>query len=94
MTMRSWNGSEPENAMTRRKGERSLSIVELRVPENGFGHVRDAIELFHVSQNIEVRGDIGRQQAGADYARFCFADPQYARDFAELFGGRMIEVAS
>jgi hypothetical protein len=92
--MRSWNESEPDGALTRRKGERSLSIVELRVPENGFGHVRDAIELFHVSQNIEVRSDAGLREAGSDYVRFCFADPRCASDFAELFGGRMIAAAN
>jgi len=92
--MRSRNQSETESAMTRRKGERSLSVVELRVPENGFGHVRDAIEVFHASQNIELRSGAGRHEAGADYMRFCFADPQCAWDFAELFGGRMIETAN
>lgn len=65
-------------------------IVELPVPENGFGDQLDVMHLFHVNVGIEARQERGRYDEGRHYIRWCFADPQHATSFQALFGGEVI----
>ena len=85
--------------MTYRKGEVTARmnermcphIVEVAVPENGFGPVLNEIHTFHETLAIKPRQGRWRRKDDRDYARWCFADPQYAAQFQAFFGGELIK---
>ena len=67
------------------------NIVELPVPDNGFGETLELIRLFHVKLSIEARSGRGRREEGRDYVRWCFADRMNAKAFCNMFDGGLIE---
>jgi hypothetical protein len=61
-------------------------IVEMIVPEGGFGKTLDAMYDFHARHGIQAqRGRSRRDENGRDYIRWCFADPAIAKSFATVF---------
>ena len=82
--------------MMRRKGEitapmneRDLPhIVELAIPDGGFGRTLDEVEAFH-----RLRGIMSHRQRRdeQEYVRWCFASVIDADDFAQQFGGTRIQ---
>jgi hypothetical protein len=62
-------------------------IVEMVVPEGGFGTGLDAMYEFHRRRNLEARRGRCRREQGRDFIRWCFADPDVATEFADEFGG-------
>jgi hypothetical protein len=85
--------------VTRRKGERTSRmnerdfphIVELALPEGGFGRTLDAIHDFHRLRGIESRRGRRQRRDEQEYVRWCFVDPADANAFAAEFGGTRIE---
>jgi hypothetical protein len=83
--------------MSRYKGKPSTKaieraypfIVELPVPENGFGNQLNVIGLFHDQFAIREHQGQGQYREPHQYARWCFADPQHAASFQTLFGGEL-----
>ena len=80
--------------MTRYKGRASPKaieqdfphIVEMRVPEGGFGKKLDAMYEWHIHRGIRVINSTGRRdENGRDYIRWCFADADTAAAFAAEF---------
>jgi hypothetical protein len=62
-------------------------IVEMIVPEGGFGKTLDAMCDFHARHGIRAINSTGRRdENGRDYIRWCFADPAVAEAFAKEFG--------
>jgi hypothetical protein len=83
----------------RRKGEITvrinerdfLHIVELALPEGGFGRTLDAIHDFHRLRGIEDwRGRRVRRDE-QECVRWCFASVTDADDFAKQFGGSRVQ---
>jgi hypothetical protein len=85
--------------VTRRKGERTARmnerdlphIVELALLAGGFGTRLDDFEAFHRLRGIQSRN--GRRQCRdeQEYVRWCFASVIDADDFAQQFGGRILQ---
>jgi len=82
-----------------RKGEQTAKrnehdyphIVEIVVPEFGFGRRLDDMSLAHRKLGIEQhRGGGRRDSEGHFYARWCFADREHAGSFARAFGGSVV----
>jgi hypothetical protein len=80
--------------MSRYKGRTSLKsierdfpyIVEMIVPEGGFGKTLDAMYEFHTRHGIRAINSTGRRDENArDIIRWCFADPAIAKSFATVF---------
>jgi hypothetical protein len=81
--------------MTRYKGRTSPEsieqdfphVVEMIVPEGGFGKSLDAMYDFHARHGIRAINSTGRRdESGRDHIRWCFADPVVAETFACEFG--------
>ena len=66
-------------------------MVEIPVPNNGFGETLDLMLLFHTKLNITSRRGHGRRVADRDYARWCFEDRLHAKSFCNMFDGAIIE---
>ena len=62
-------------------------VVEMLVPEGGFGQKLDAMHQFHARHGVQVQHGRSRCEEGRDYIRWCFADPGIAVDFVDDFGG-------
>jgi len=85
--------------MTRRKGQRTPAqnerefplIVEMAVPPNGFGRKLDAMHAFHSERGLEARRGCGRRHAEQDFVRWCFANHEDAKFFAQTFGGVLVK---
>ena len=84
--------SRPTQA--RYKGRTSLKsleqdfphIVEMIVPEGGFGKQLDAMYERHIHQGIRAINSTGRRdENGRNYIRWCFAYPKLAEAFASEF---------
>jgi hypothetical protein len=61
-------------------------IVEMIVPEGGFGKALDAMYDFHARHGIRAINSTGRRdENGRDYIRWCFADRGLAAAFAKEF---------
>ena len=59
---------------TSRMNERDFShIVELAVPEGGFGRALDAIHDFHRLRGIESRRGRLQRRNDQEFVRWCFA---------------------
>ena len=80
--------------MTRYKGRASPKaierefphIVEMIVPEGGFGRTLDAMFDFHARHGIRAINSTGRRdENGRDIIRWCFVDPAVAAAFADEF---------
>ena len=66
-------------------------VVEMLVPEDGFGPKLVAMHQFHSRRRIQVQPGRSRREYGRDYIRWCFADPEVAAEFADGFGGTIGE---
>ena len=86
--------TDGSNHMTRYKGRTSFKslerdfphIVEMIVPEGGFGRTLDAMYDFHARHGIRAINSTGRRdEYNRDYIRWCFADPKLAEAFASAF---------
>ena len=61
-------------------------IVEMIVPEGGFGKALDAMYEWHTHRGIRAINSTGRRdENGSDHIRWCFADPAVAAAFASEF---------
>jgi hypothetical protein len=61
-------------------------IVEMRVPEGGFGKKLDAMYEWHTRRSIRAINSTGRRdETGRDIIRWCFADRALAEAFADEF---------
>jgi hypothetical protein len=62
-------------------------IVEMRLPDGGFGKKLEAMYEWHSRLGIRAINSTGRRdENGRDYIRWCFADPKIAEAFASEFG--------
>jgi hypothetical protein len=62
-------------------------IVEMRVPEGGFGSKLNAMHRWHDARGIPALNSTGRRdEHNRDYIRWCFADPEIAELFEKEFG--------
>jgi hypothetical protein len=85
--------------VTRRKGEITSRVnerdaphvVELPLPEGGFGSRLDEFEAFHRLRGIKSRRGRRQRRDDQEFVRWCFASITDADDFAEQFGGTRIE---
>ncbi len=78
--------------VTSRMNERMCPhIVELLVPENGFGDQLSALHSFHA--NLGIAHHLGRaiRKNDRDYVHWCFADEQQAKSFHAAFGGEIVK---
>ena len=81
-----------EDCTTPEATERAFPyIVEMLVPEGGFGPELDAMHQCHARHGIQVQRGRNRREDGRDYIRWCFADPGVAAEFADEFGGTIGE---
>jgi hypothetical protein len=87
--------TDGSNHMTHYKGGQSSKaiekdfphIVEMIVPEGGFGKTLDAMYDFHARHGIRAINSTGRRDwNGRDYIRWCFADPAIAEARASSNG--------
>jgi hypothetical protein len=84
--------------MTRRKGERTARfnerdfphIVEVALPDGGFGNTLHDIEAFHSERGIESRRGRRQRRDDREFVRWCFKSPAHADAFVERFGGERI----
>jgi hypothetical protein len=61
-------------------------IVEMIVPQGGFGKTLDAMYDFHARHGIRAINSTGRRdEGGRDIIRRCFADPALAAAFTTEF---------
>jgi hypothetical protein len=68
--------------ITARMNERDAPhIVELPVPEGGFGRALDAIHDFHRMRDIESRRGRRQRRDEQEFVRWCFANPVDAAEF-------------
>jgi hypothetical protein len=85
--------------MTRRKGERTSRmnerdfphIVEMPLPDDGFGTRLDEMETFHRLRGIASARGRRQRRDEQEYVRWCFARITDADDFAQQFAGKLIE---
>jgi len=76
---------------TAKRNERDYPhIVEMALPQGGFGRRLDDMEAAHRGLGIQSRRGQGRHDDKQYYVRWCFADPQHAESFARAFGGKVI----
>jgi hypothetical protein len=88
--------------MTRRKGEITARmnerdfphIVELALPEGGYGNRLEDFEMFHRSRGIESRRGRRQRRNEQEFVRWCFAERTDAAAFAWLFGGTLMPAGS
>jgi hypothetical protein len=81
--------------MTRRKGEITGRtnerdypfIVEMLLPEGGFGKKLDAMEAFHQERGVEFHRGRSFRRVGGYVCRWCFGDSETAEAFRAKFGG-------
>jgi hypothetical protein len=74
-----------------RRNEREHAfIIEMAVPEGGFGRRLDAMHDWHRARFLEHRAGRGRHADGINYVRWCFKDPRDAEDFMMAFGGALV----
>jgi hypothetical protein len=86
--------------MTRRKGEitahmneRDLPyIVELALPEGGFGTILNEMETFHRLRGITSARGRRQRRNEQEYVHWCFASIIDADDFAQQFGGELVQL--
>jgi hypothetical protein len=66
-------------------------IVELALPDGGFGTSLNDVDAFHRLRGVAHRE--GRRQRRDDqkYVRWCFASVIDADDFAQQFGGTRVQ---
>jgi hypothetical protein len=81
----------PAGEITIKMNERDFPhIVELAVPDGGFGALLNEFEAFHRSRGIaSARGR--RQRREREYVRWCFANRVDADGFAQQFGGMRVQ---
>jgi hypothetical protein len=81
--------------MTNRKGETTgrtnereyPHIVEMPLPDGGFGKTLDAMEAFHRELGIEFHRGRSFRRVGGYVCRWCFRDAETAEAFRVKFGG-------
>jgi len=62
-------------------------IVDMMVPEDGFGDRLNAMHDWHLARGIQARhGQSRRDENGQYFIRWRFADPAIAKTFADMFG--------
>jgi hypothetical protein len=57
------------------------------VPLGGLGNRLDAMYEFHSRHGIKPQRGHGRHDANGSVIRWCFADPEIAKNFSLQFGG-------
>jgi hypothetical protein len=85
--------------MVRRKGEITARmnehnfphIVELVLPDGGFGAALNEMEAFHRIRGLTSARGCRQCRDDREYVRWCFASVIDAEDFAEQFGGVRLE---
>ena len=85
--------------MIRRKGEITARmnerdfphIVELALPSGGLGKTLDEMQTFHRLRGIASARGCGQRRDEQEYVRWCFASVIDADDFAQQFGGTLIQ---
>lgn len=65
-------------------------IVEMAVPEGGFGPRLDAMHDWHHKRGLQSREGRGRYEEPTHYIRWCFAKREDAEAFQIAFGGRLL----
>ncbi len=65
-------------------------IVEMPVPESGFGNQLTAMHDWHRERGIESRRGGSTRIELIEYVRWCFADAETADAFSVAFGGERI----
>lgn len=67
-------------------------IVEMPVPDSGFGNRLNAMHDWHRKRGIESRRGVSLRVELIEYVRWCFADAETAEAFATAHGGEFINV--
>lgn len=67
-------------------------VVQIAVPDGGFGYALDAINAWHCyGKNRQRRGQ--RQHLGAqEYWSWCFEGLEIAKEFRQRFGGEILPI--
>jgi hypothetical protein len=65
-------------------------VVEVMVPEGGFGRRLDDMHAFHRQRGITDHHIPRRRDKQHDYIRWCFADCATAEVFAAQFSGTVL----
>ncbi len=74
-----------------RNNERQFPrIVELPVPNGGFGALMAAFAAFHQERSVVEHRGRGSQRDGKYYIRWCFETSELAEAFMAVFGGRRL----
>jgi hypothetical protein len=61
-------------------------VVEIPIPEGGFGDRLNAMHDWHLVRSIQARhGQSRRDENGQYFVRWCFADATTAKIFADEF---------
>jgi hypothetical protein len=77
---------------TARMNERDCPhIVELALPDGGFGTRLDEFEAFHRLRGIESRRGQRQRRDEQEYVQWCFVSVIDADDFAQRFGGTLLD---
>jgi len=61
--------------------------VDMLVPEGGFGAGLNTIHAWLEARGVPAVTGRGRHTDSGDYIRWCFADPDVAVEFANIFDG-------
>jgi len=69
-------------------------IVQILVPEEGFGLRLDAINAWHRYTNNRQRRTRPHQIGQQKFSRWCFENMQAAEKFRERFGGEIVFVVA
>jgi hypothetical protein len=85
--------ARPSGRTSHKSIERSFPhVVEVVVPLIGTGKVLDAIYDFHARHDISAKhGRTRRDEHGHKHMRWRFADRRTAAEFANKFGGKVMQ---
>ena len=73
-------------ATTRINRRRFPFVVQIAVPDGGFGRILDAINAWHHYSKIQQRRHTGEK----DFYRWHFGDMKTAEAFRQRFGGEIV----
>ena len=88
-------GGEPMPGLNRKTSSVIMPnphLVQLNVPERGFGNKLDAMVQFCLEHGEEFRIECFRESEGQDCILFRFRDPENAIAFAGRFDGEIFAV--
>jgi hypothetical protein len=68
-------------------------VVQIAVPDGGFGCTLDAINAWHCYSKSRQRRGQRQRLGGQEYWTWCFEGLEIAKQFRQRFGGEIMPVA-